>query len=305
MTAPTPRPASGLPYALGTYVFWGLFPLYFATLRHVPAFEMVGWRIVFTLPFCAVLVLWRRNVGAVLAALRNPRTLGILAASSLFIGANWTIYVWAVQSGHVLAASLGYYINPLLNVLAGTLFLKERLSRLQWGAVALAALGVAILAFNALTMLWVSLGLSLSFCCYGLLRKRVAVEALPGLAVESLFLLIPGIAIVTNQALSPAGSSLGQSLTTDALLALAGVFTGLPLLLFAIAARRMDYSTLGFVQFVTPTLVFLLGVFVFREEVRTTQIVCFAFIWSAIVLFSLDLLRRRKRTRAGVRPKAA
>lgn len=298
MDAQAKSTASGLPYALGTYLFWGLFPLYFAALHHVPPFEMVGWRIVFTLPFCALLVSLRRNWGAVGKALRNPRKLGILTASALAIGANWTIYVWAVQKGHVLAASLGYYINPLLNVLAGTIFLREKLTRLQWGAVGLAAIGVAILAFNALTMLWISLGLSLCFCIYGLLRKQVAVEALPGLAVESLILLVPGVWVVVNQALSPAGSSLGQSPLTDALLAMAGVLTGLPLLLFAIAARRMDYSTLGFVQFVTPTIVFLLGVFVFREEVRSTQIVCFGFIWSAIALFVLDLLHRRRRVRS-------
>ncbi|MBT0669925.1 EamA family transporter RarD [Novosphingobium profundi] len=295
MNAQARSTASGLPYALGTYLFWGLLPLYFAALRHVPAFEMVGWRIVFTVPFCILLVSLRRDWGAVAGALRNPRTFAILAASALAIGANWTIYVWAVQQGHVLAASLGYYINPLLNVLAGTLFLGERLSRLQWGAVALAGIGVAILAVNALTMLWVSLGLAAFFCVYGLLRKRVAVEALPGLTVESLILTVPGVWVVIHQALAPGGSSLGQSPLTDALLALAGVLTGLPLLFFAIAARRMDYSTLGFVQFVTPTIVFLLGVFVFHEEVRLTQIACFAFIWCAIGLFTLDLLRRRKR----------
>ncbi len=286
--------SSGLPYALATYVFWGLLPLYFAALHRVPPFEMVGWRVVFTLPFCLVLVSWRREWGAVARALVHPRTRGTLMASALAIGINWTVYVWAVQQGHVLAASLGYYINPLLNVLAGTLFLSEKLSRLQWSAVALAALGVAILAINAWTMLWISLALGLSFCTYGLLRKRVAVEALPGLAVESLILLVPGTAIVVAQALSPGGSSLGVTPHTDALLALAGLVTGLPLLLFATAARRMDYSTLGFVQFLTPTMVFALGVFAFHEEVHAPQIVCFALIWSAIALFSLDLLRRRR-----------
>ncbi|MCJ2184676.1 EamA family transporter RarD [Novosphingobium sp. 1949] len=287
----------GLPYALVTYFGWGLFPLYFAALRQVPAFEMVGWRIVFTLPFCAVMVVWKRQVGAVVQALRDPRTLGILCASALAIGANWTIYVWSVQQGHVLAASLGYYINPLLNVLAGTLFLGERLNRLQWCAVALAATGVAVLAIDALAMLWISLALGACFCVYGLLRKRVAVESLPGLAVESLILTVPGVLVVSAYALGPSGSSFGQAPATDALIALSGVLTGLPLLLFAVAARRMDYSTLGFVQFLTPTMVFALGVFVFHEPVRTTQLVCFAFLWSAVALFSFDLLRRKAASR--------
>lgn len=295
MSAQAKTTAGGLPYALTTYLIWGLFPLYFAALHFVPPFEMVGWRVVFTLPFCALLVTWKKDWAAVRAALTSPRTLAILTASALAIGANWTIYVWSVQKGHLLAASLGYYINPLLNVLAGTLFLRERLTRLQWAAVAMAAIGVGILAVNALTMLWISLSLGLCFCIYGLLRKLVQVEALPGLAVEALILLPIGLYVVTQQALSPIGSSLGQAPLTDGLIALSGVLTGLPLLLFAIAARRMDYSTLGFIQFVTPTMVFLLGLFVFHEPVKATQLACFAFIWSAIALFTLDLLRRRSK----------
>lgn len=291
------KPSGGLPYALGTYLFWGLFPLYFAALRDVPPFEMVGWRIVFTIPFCLVIVGWRRQWPAVRKALADRRTLLTLCASSLFIGANWTIYVWSVQQGHVLAASLGYYINPLLNVLAGTVFLRERLNPLQWAAVALAGVGVAILAWGALPMLWISLGLALSFCSYGLVRKLAPVEALPGLTIESFVLLTPGLIAVALPALGPEGSALQGPASRIALLSLAGVFTGLPLLLFSIAARRMDYSTLGFVQYLTPTLVFALGLFVFGEPLNSVQLICFALIWTAIALFSFDLFSRRKRRR--------
>ncbi|WP_323982065.1 EamA family transporter RarD [Novosphingobium aureum] len=294
------KPRGGLPYALATYLFWGLFPLYFALLRDVPAFEMVGWRIVFTIPFCALVVSARRQWPAVGRALRERRTLGTLFASSLFIGANWTIYVWAVQQGHVLAASLGYYINPLLNVLAGTIFLREKLSRLQWAAVALAAVGVSVLAWGALDMLWISLGLAASFCSYGLLRKLAPVDALPGLTIESLVLLIPGLVAVGLPALGSGGSALAGPAGQVALLTLAGVFTGLPLLLFSEAARRMDYSTLGFVQYLTPTLVFLLGLFVFHEPIKPTQLACFVLIWTAIGIFTFDLLKRRSKARRQV-----
>lgn len=293
MTTKFPSRGSGLPYALATYLIWGLFPLYFAALHHVPPFEIVGWRVLFTIPFCFAVVSWRSQWALVREAVVSPRTLGILTASALFIGANWLIYVWAVQSGHVLAASLGYYINPLLNVLAGTLFLREKLSRLQWGAVGLATLGVIVLAWDAREMLWISMSLALCFCAYGLLRKLAPVEALPGLTVETLVLLVPGLVLIALQA-ETEGLSLGASVSSDVLIALSGVLTGLPLLLFAEAARRMDYSTLGFVQYLSPTLVFILGLFVFREPIKATQIVCFGLIWLAIAVFTLDLFQRSR-----------
>jgi chloramphenicol-sensitive protein RarD len=284
--------SSGLPYALGAYAIWGLIPLYFLLVRQVPALEMVGWRIIFTIPVCALLVMKRKQVDQVRDVLRNPRLIGALAASSMLIGSNWLIYVIAIQTGHVLAASLGYYINPLVNVLLGTVLLKERLTRIQWLAVALAAIGVGILASGAKDMLWISLTLAFSFSAYGVIRKLVPVESLPGLTVESSILLLPAIAVVVWFAASPAGSSLGQSLFIDGMLAAAGIVTAIPLLMFAVAARRMSYSALGFVQFLAPSLVFVLGLTVFGEPLRLVQLVCFGFIWSAIALFSLDLLLR-------------
>jgi len=188
--------ASGLPFALGAYGMWGLIPLYFLLVKEVPALEMVGWRIVFTIPICAFLVLVRKQAGQVYEALRNPRLIAALAFSSVLIGGNWLIYVIAIQTGHVLAASLGYYINPLVNVLLGTALLKERLSRMQWSAVALASIGVAILAWGARDMLWISLLLAFSFSAYGLVRKLVPVESLPGLTIESSILLLPAFGVV-------------------------------------------------------------------------------------------------------------
>lgn len=298
-TRTEPQP-SGLPYALGAYVIWGLMPLYFLYVRQVPALEMVGWRVIFTIPVCAVLIIARRQVAQVLVVLRDSRLLVALALSAFLIAVNWVTYVIAIQSGHVLAASLGYYINPLLNVVLGTVLLKERLTRAQWLAVALASIGVAILAWGAREMLWISLVLAFSFGAYGLVRKLVPVESLPGLTVETSILLLPAIGIVVWAGASPAGSSFGQSLFLDTMLVAAGLVTAIPLLLFAAAARRMTYSALGFVQYLAPSLVFVLGLTVFGEPLRPVQLASFGFIWSAIAVFCADLLMRSRRTPARV-----
>jgi chloramphenicol-sensitive protein RarD len=288
-----PQP-SGLPYAIAAYLIWGLIPLYFRLLHEVPPFELVGWRVLFTVPICLVLVMLMKQSGEVRRALTTPRTLAALMVSAMLIGVNWLVYVIAIATDHVLAASLGYYINPLMNVLAGTVFLRERLSRRQWLAVVLATVGVLILAWGALNTLWISMGLAISFCGYGLVRKLTPVESLPGLAVETLVLIVPALALVGWQSVQPAGISLGHSPMLDVTLAMAGLVTGIPLLLFATAARRMDYSTLGFVQFLAPTLVFLLGLFVFHEPLRPVQLASFVMIWAAIAVFCWDLLRSRK-----------
>ncbi|WP_395393225.1 EamA family transporter RarD [Novosphingobium sp. BL-8A] len=289
-----PRRSGGLAQALGAYFVWCLFPLYFAALHEVSAFEVVGWRILFTLPFCLLMIAVLKQGAELRAALTNPRILATLALSGLLIGTNWSIYVIAVMSGHVLAASLGYYINPLVNVLAATIFLREKLSRLQWLAVALAAIGVAMLARGALDTLWISAGLAFSFAGYGLTRKLAPVTALPGLTVETMVLTIPAIGLLVWQASSAAGLSMGSSPRIDLLLAFAGPVTGIPLLLFASAARKLDFSLLGFIQFVTPTGVFLVGLIAFHEPLKSSQLVCFLFIWIAIAVFCWDLLMRRR-----------
>ena len=287
----------GLPYALGAYLIWGLLPLYLRLLQAVPPFEFVGWRVIFTLPVCLLAIAVTRNWRALATALANLRTMLVLLGSSLLIGVNWLIYIWAILEGHVLASSLGYYINPLANVLAGTLFLGERLSRRQWWAVALAGAGGALLAMGALDMLWISVSLAISFSGYGLVRKLAPVESLPGLTVESVVLLIPAMLICYHYAQAPLGAAFGRDSQTSILLVLAGVITAVPLLLFTEAARRMDYSTLGFVQFLSPTLVFVLGLFVFHEPLRPLQLGSFVLIWAAAGLFICDLLARRKISR--------
>lgn len=288
-------PRSGLPAALGAYLIWGFLPIYLILVKTVPAVEFVAWRIIWTVPICLVIVAFRKQGPEIRAALRNWRVMMTLTASAILIAVNWLVYIWAVQDGHVLAASLGYYINPLVNVLLGTALLGEKLSKRQWLAVGIAGVGVALLLGGALTTLWISLTLALSFGCYGLLRKQVAVGALPGLTIESTILLVPAAAIAAVYASGPAGSAFGQSAGLTVAILFGGVVTAVPLLLFAIAARRMDYSSLGFFQFIAPTIVFFLGIFVFGEALNPVQLACFVLIWTAVALFVWDIIARREK----------
>lgn len=289
---------SGLPAALGAYLIWGFLPVYLLLVTSVPPFEFVGWRIIWTLPFCLIIVAFRRQFPALRDAIANRRTLLALFASALLIGINWLVYIWAIVQNQVYAASLGYYLNPLLNVLLGTVLLGERLSKWQWLAVAIAASAVALLAAGALTTLWISLSLAFSFGLYGIVRKQVAVGSLPGLTIESAILLLPAIGIAWFYAVSPAGPSFGTDLGLSAAIAFSGVVTAVPLLLFAIAARRMNYSTLGFIQYLAPTIVFLLGLTVFEEELNVAQLGSFILIWTAVGIFVADLWSRSRQARA-------
>lgn len=288
---------SGLPAALGAYVIWGFLPLYLILVREVPPFEFVGWRIIWTLPLCLLIVAARHQFPALRAALSNPRTMLALLASSLLIGINWFVYIWAISQNQVYAASLGYYLNPLLNVLLGTLLLGERLSRWQWLAVAIAAGGVALLAAGALTTLWISLSLGFSFGLYGIVRKQVDVGSLPGLTIESTILLLPAVGIAWWYAVGPSGSAFGTDLWLSLAIMAGGVLTAVPLLLFAIAAKRMAFSTLGFIQYLAPTIVFLLGLTVFGQQLRPVQLGSFILIWIAVAIFVADLWSRSRRVK--------
>ena len=290
---PDSTPKSGMAPAVGAYLIWGFLPLYLILVRAVPPFEFVAWRIIWTLPICVLIVLIRRQAPDVRVAIGNSRTLGWLALSSLLIGINWLVYIWAIQSGEVYAASLGYYINPLINVLLGTLLLGERLSKLQWVAVAIAALGVALLAETALTTLWISLVLAVTFGSYGLVRKQIPVGSLPGLTIESALLFVPSLLLAGWFAQSQ-GSAFLVSPQLSGLIVLGGFLTAIPLLLFAIAARRMPYSRLGFLQFISPSIVFVLGLTVFEQPLQPAQIACFACIWLAAAIFAWDLIKRSR-----------
>ncbi len=294
----------GLAAAITTYLIWGFLPLYFKQLTFVPPLELIGWRIVFTLPLCLIFIRARRQASDLAAALTTPRVMRNLCISAMLIGCNWLFYVKAINSGHLLASSMGYYICPLINVLLGTVFLGERLSRVQWLAVASAAVGIAVLLSGAADTLGVALSIAFSFALYGLVRKVTPVGSVPGLTIESGLLFLPAVAVLIWYARSPAGSvmaggPMAGSLAVGALLFGCGVLTAVPLLLFAVAARKLDLSLMGFIQFIAPTIVFLLGHFVFREPLDTVRLTCFVMIWIAIALFSWDMLRRSGQTRSG------
>ena len=285
---------SGLPYALGAHMVWGSMPLYLLLVKTVDPLEFVAWRLIFTLPLCVILLAVTRGWSELRTVLGNRRALLTLVGSASMVAINWWLYVWAIQTGHVYAASLGYYILPLMMMLLGLVFLGERLSRRQWWAVGLAGAGVGLLAIGALTTMWLSLSMAVTFGIYGLLRKTVAAGALAGLTVESLILMPVALGIVAWFWGSPTGPALGQGWDIAFAVGLSGPMTALPLMWFAIAARRMPYTVIGFLQFISPTIVFLLGLTVFGEELKLAQLGCYVLIWAAAALFTWELLRGRK-----------
>ena len=291
MGNPHSQRRAGFLFGLGAYLVWGVMPLYFKALAHVSALEIVAHRVLWSLVFLGALVaLWRRWP-AIRTALANRKVLATLAITTLLIGVNWLTFIYAVVAGHVLEGSLGYYLNPLVNVLLGVVLLKEKLTRAQIFATLLAAAGVAVLAAGAGSGLWISLTLAATFAIYGFLRKIVDVDSVEGLTIET-FLLAP-IALVWLLWLHNEGSAAFANVgfATDLLLVFGGALTAIPLLMFTAAARRLPYSTLGFLQYIAPSLQFLLAVLVFGEPLTTAHIICFGAIWTALAIFSFEGLR--------------
>ncbi|MFG6465763.1 EamA family transporter RarD [Roseateles sp. BYS87W] len=281
----------GILYALGAYLSWGLFPLYFRQIATIPALQVVAHRTIWSLAFVALVLLatrhlhWLREVSA--ATWRR------FAVSALLIAINWLTYVWAVGNGHVLDASLGYFINPLVNVALGFAVLHERPRPVQWLAVGLAAFGVLWLTVAAGRLPWVALVLAASFGLYGLMRKTAALGAIEGLALETL--ILAPLALGGLAWWSQAGSLAGQTAADWAWLIGTGPVTAGALLLFAAGARRIPLATLGLVQYVSPSLQFLLGVFLFREPMDASRLVAFGFIWSALAVYSAEGLWQARR----------
>ena len=300
MNAPLPMPHTdhrrariGLFCGLGAYAAWGVLPIYFKALAAVAPVLIVAHRIVWSLLALALLVTILKGWPAVRAALLDAKARSTLALTATLIAVNWLLYVYAINSGHILAGSLGYYLNPLANILLGRFFLRETLSRRQWAAVAIAGLGVAVLAAGALDTLWLSLTLCFSFATYGLLRKRVAVDSVSGLMVETMILAPLALAYLVYQATR--GSAVFGSSTGDvALLLAAGVVSTIPLLLFTEAARRLPYATVGMLQFIAPTVQFLLAVLVYDEPVTRAHGIAFAAIWTAVALYMSGMIAQRR-----------
>ena len=282
---------SGILYALGAYLSWGLFPLYFRQIATIPALQIVAHRTLWSLAFVTFVLVatrhlrWLREVTA--ATWRR------FALSALLIAINWLTYVWAVGHGHVLEASLGYFINPLVNVALGFAVLQERPRPVQWLAVGLAAFGVLWLTVAAGRLPWVALVLAVSFGFYGLMRKTAALGAIEGLTLETL--ILAPLAAAGLIWWSQDGSMAGQTAVDWAWLAGTGPVTAGSLLLFAAGARRIPLATLGLVQYVSPSLQFLLGVFLFREPMDAGRLVAFAFIWSALAVYSAEGLWQTRR----------
>ena len=271
-----------------SFLIWGLSPVYWKEIHFVPALEIILHRVVWSFFVLLPVVIFRGRWAELVSVLKNRKYLLILGVTSIFVSGNWLTYIWAVNHNHLLQASLGYYINPLVNILLGMIFLKERLRRIQWLAVILAGAGVLFLTFFYGVFPWISLFLAFSFGFYGLIRKVVQVGSLIGLAVETLLLAIPSIVYLVYLSSVQGGSFLATGIKTDMLLVGAGVVTALPLLLFTVSARRLNLSTVGFMQYIAPTCMFLLGVLIYREPFSTAQVVTFLLIWSALILYSID-----------------
>ncbi len=281
----------GTAAGLSAYLLWGCFPLYFPLLEPAGGVEIVAHRVVWSLLFVALLLTALRRWPLVRAAVTDRRTLLVLAGASVLIAANWLVFVYGVNSGHVVETSLGYFINPLVSVLLGVVVFSERLRPLQWTAVGLATVAVVVLTVDHGRPPWIALTLAATFGAYGLLKKLVRVEAAPGLFVETLVTVVP--ALVVLGVLHGTGRGTAGSEGTGHLLLLmaSGVATAVPLLLFAAAARRIPLSTVGLLQYVTPLMQLALGVFVFHEPMPPARLAGFAIVWAALAVFTVDSLR--------------
>lgn len=285
---------AGFAYAALAYAMWGLFPLYFHQVRAVGSLEIVLHRSVWALVFLLVVLAALRRVGALATSLRQPRQVSLFAASALLLSANWLLYVWAVNHGRVIDASLGYFINPLVSVLLGVLVLHERLRPGQWLAIGFAAAGVLWLTVLAGALPWIGLAIAASFGLYGLMRKTAPLGALEGLALETLLLApvaLPLLAWWTWQGESALAT--GDAVLIGWLL-LAGPLTAVPLLLFAAGARRLPLATLGLLQYIAPTLQLALGIWWFGEPFDTRRLTGFALIWAALAIYSVEGLIRQR-----------
>ena len=293
------RTGVGLAFAIGAYGLWGFLPLYFTTLAPAGPIEIVAWRVVLSLVFCAILLTVTRGWHALAVIARDRRTMLIMGAAGALILVNWLVYVFAALSGHVVEAALGYFTNPIVTVLLGVLVLRERLRPMQWTALGLSAVAVLVLAVNYGQFPWIALALAFSFGLYGFIKKQVGarVDAISGLTIETAWLA--PIAAVVLIVLSLNGELvLGtQPAVHTALLLSAGVITAVPLLLFAAAARRLKLTHIGLTQFFAPVLQFVIGVYYFHEQMPLARWLGFALVWIALVILTVDLFRSSRAAR--------
>ena len=291
-----PKEFSGLLYSATAFLIWGISPIYWKALKSVPALEIILHRVVWSFLFLILLILIRNRWYEFWEILKTWKTLAIMTATSLLVSCNWLVYIWAVNNGFLLQASLGYYINPLVNVLLGFVFLKERLRPYQWVAVMLAGTGVLVLTIFYGQFPWIALTLAGSFGLYGLIRKVSPVGSLVGLTIETLLLTIPSVIWLIYLDSNGSGSFLHARIQITFLLMGASIVTALPLLLFNLGARRITLATLGFMQYIAPSCMFVMAVFIFNEPFIKTQFISFIMIWTALGIYSADSVVHYRKT---------
>jgi len=280
----------GLIFGLSAYILWGLFPLYWPLLKPASAYEIVAHRAVWTLVFCLVVLAFHKKLRQTVAQLKKPRILFGLLATAILISINWIVYIWATNAGHVVEASLGYYINPLVIIAFGVLLLKEKMRVGQWVAVGIATVGVAVLTIDYGRLPWIAIALALSWGSYGIIKKVLGLGALEGLTIETMLSFIPYatfLLILQNNGTGQFGQHWGLSL----LLISAGAITAIPLLLFNGSTTRLPYTVIGLLQYITPTIQFSIGVWVRHEDMPMARWAGFAIIWCALIALAIDLLR--------------
>lgn len=280
----------GLLYGVGAYVLWGLFPLYWPLLQPATSLEIVSHRAVWTMVFCIVVLAVTHALKSTLATFKRPKVAARLVTTTILISINWLVYVWATNNGHVVEASLGYYINPLIIIAFGVILLKEKMRGLQWVAVSIATVGVVILTVDYGRLPWVALALALTWGTYGLVKKQLGLGALEGLAIETMIAFIPYCGYLIFIGAKGEGQ-FGHGIGLTTLLISAGAITAIPLLLFNGSTNRLPYTTIGLLQYITPTIQFSIGVWVNHEAMPTARWVGFIVIWIALMTLAADLVK--------------
>lgn len=286
----------GVLYGITAYLMWGFFPIYFKALQVVPSLEIMFHRVVWSFLFVLLLIFLRQEWDRLKASIRKPRVLVVFTLSAVLLATNWLIYIYGINSGQVVETSLGYFINPLLSVALGVIFLRERLRPAQWIPIGLAAISVLYLTLQYGSLPWIALALAFSFGMYGLFKKIAPLGALHGLSVETGILFIPALLYLLYVESQARGSFGHLGLDVTFLLAFSGVITALPLLMFARAARAIPLILVGILQYIAPTVQFLLGIFLYQEPFTLSRLVGFAIIWLALIIFTLEgVYEKRKR----------
>ncbi|MGX5849921.1 EamA family transporter RarD [Mesorhizobium sp. PL10] len=293
----------GFLLALGAYLLWGLLPFYMKAVAHLPLIEVIAHRIVWSVPIAAAVLVWAGRTADFKAAIRSPRTIAMAALTATLISVNWGIYVWAISVDRTVETALGYYINPLVSIVVGAALLGEKLDRLQIAAVALAAIAVAVLTVDAGKLPWVSLALAFSFAAYGFFRKTLPIGPSQGFLLEILLLSVPALGYIVFLIANGQDHFISSNGTDTALLIGCGPVTAVPLLLFAFGAKLLRLSTIGIMQYIAPTMVFLIAVLIFDEPFGTTQAIAFALIWAALAMYSWSMFRGREIRPVALAPK--